>query len=299
VLLASVGADAFRIKLALFILAALFAGLAGWIYAHMNRFVSPAPFSLAVSIEYLLMVVAGGVSYLVGALVGSAIILNLKNALKDFLPMLTERSNEIEALVFAGAFILLLHFARGGIMGFVGRWTNFFSPSQRSFATEPPVDPLPRRSLPETGAEILSVKGAVKHFGGLVAVDDVSINVNAGEINALIGPIGAGKSTMFNLLTCTFPKTAGSNHFMGREVTHMKQREVARLGLGRTFQHVKLRRNMTVRDNVALGAYSRTSAGFFKSGLKLDRKEERQIMQEARRQLERIGLRDQALSLAG
>src|SRR5690606_4609407 len=123
VLLASVGADAFRVRLALFMIAALFAGLAGWIYAHMNRFVSPAPFDLRASIEYLLMAVAGGLNYLTGALVGSTLVLNLKNSLKDVLPMFTSRASEVEALVFAALFILLLHFARGGVMGGVFRWT--------------------------------------------------------------------------------------------------------------------------------------------------------------------------------
>ena len=71
-LLASVGADAFRVRLTLFVLAALLAGLAGWLYAHMNRFVSPSPFDVRASIEYLLMAVAGGLGHLAGALVGAA-----------------------------------------------------------------------------------------------------------------------------------------------------------------------------------------------------------------------------------
>ena len=184
-------------------------------------------------------------------------------------------------------------------MGFVSHWTNLFTRSRPIPYAHSSVEPLPQRSLPETGTQILSVSRAVKRFGGLVAVNDVSFNVCAGEIVGLIGPNGAGKSTMFNLLTCTFPMSAGAIHFMGREITPMAQREVARLGLARTFQHVKLRPNMTLLDNVALGAYSRTTAGFLKSGFRLDRKDERQIMQEAHRQLDRIGLGDQALSLAG
>ena len=88
-LLASVGADAFRVRLTLFVLAALLAGLAGWLYAHMNRFVSPSPFDVRASIEYLLMAVAGGLGHLSGALVGAALVLLLKNGLQDVLPLLT------------------------------------------------------------------------------------------------------------------------------------------------------------------------------------------------------------------
>jgi len=123
-LLASVGADAYRVRLSLFVTAALFAGLAGWLYAHMNRFVSPSPFDVRASIEYLLMAVAGGLGQLAGALVGAALVLVLKNGLQDVLPMLTQRAGQLEAVAFAALFILLLHFARGGVMGLLRRWTR-------------------------------------------------------------------------------------------------------------------------------------------------------------------------------
>ena len=95
ILLASVGADAFRVRLTLFVLAALLAGVAGWLYAHTNRFVSPSPFDVRASIEYLLMAVAGGLGQLSGALVGAALVLVMKNALQDVLPMFTQRGGEL------------------------------------------------------------------------------------------------------------------------------------------------------------------------------------------------------------
>ncbi|MBT2324432.1 branched-chain amino acid ABC transporter ATP-binding protein/permease [Variovorax paradoxus] len=299
ILLASVGADAYRVRLTLFVTAALLAGLAGWLYAHMNRFVSPSPFDVRASIEYLLMAVAGGLGNLAGALVGSALVLILKNGLQDVLPMLTQRAGQLEAVAFATLFILLLHFARGGLMGFVRRFTRKRAAALPPRELSTPVAPLPHRKLPEHGTPILSVTGAVKRFGGLVAVNDVSFEVKAGEIMGLIGPNGAGKSTMFNLLTCTLPMTAGQVRFLGHDIAGMPQRKVARLGLARTFQHVKLRPHMTLLDNVALGAHSRTTSGVLKAGFRLDRAEERQILQEAQRQLERIGLGERAHELAG
>jgi branched-chain amino acid transport system permease protein len=245
------------------------------------------------------MAVAGGLGQLAGALVGSALVLILKNGLQDVLPMLTQRAGQLEAVAFATLFILLLHFARGGLMGFVRRWTRgrFAAPPSREPST--PVEPLPHRTLPDRGSPILSVTGAVKRFGGLVAVNDVSFDVKAGEIVGLIGPNGAGKSTMFNLLTCTLPMTAGQVRFLGQDIAGLPQRKVARLGLARTFQHVKLRPHMSLLDNVALGAHSRTTTGVLKAGLRLDRTEERQILQEAQRQLDRIGLGDRTHELAG
>ena len=299
ILLASVGADAYRVRLTLFVTAALFAGLAGWLYAHMNRFVSPSPFDVRASIEYLLMAVAGGLGQIGGALVGSALVLVLKNGLQDLLPMLTQSAGQLQAIVFAALFILLLHFARGGLMGFVRRWapTPMASASTRQSLTQ--VEPLAHRTLPPRGTPVLSVSGAVKRFGGLVAVNDVSFEVHAGEIVGLIGPNGAGKSTMFNLLTCTAPMTAGKVSFMGRDISGIPQREVARLGLARTFQHVKLRPRMSLLDNVALGAHARTDVGILQAGLRLDGREERQMLQEAQAQLDRIGLGGRAHELAG
>ena len=300
-LLASVGADAYRVRLTLFVTAALLAGLAGWLYAHLNRFVSPAPFDVRASIEYLLMAVAGGLGQLAGALVGSALVLLLKNGLQDLLPMLTERAGQLEAIAFAALFILLLHFARGGLMGYVRRVTKGrlqVRPAPLADAAVA-VEALPHRTLPERGKCILSVQGAIKRFGGLVAVNDVSFDVYAGEVVGLIGPNGAGKSTMFNLLTCTLAMSGGKVRFLDRDITGMPQRDVARLGLARTFQHVKLRPQMSLLDNVALGAYARTRCGVVRAGLRLDRAEEQQVLQEARKQLARIGLAGREHELAG
>ena len=100
-------------------LAALLAGLAGWLYAHMNRFVSPSPFDVRASIEYLLMAVAGGLGHLAARWSARPLVLLLKNGLQDVLPLLTQRGGQLEAVAFAMLFIVLLHHARGGLMGFV------------------------------------------------------------------------------------------------------------------------------------------------------------------------------------
>ena len=168
ILLASVGADAHRVRLWLFVLAALLAGLAGWLYAHTNRFVSPSPFDVRASIEYLLMAVAGGVGHLVGALLGSGLVLVLKNTLQDVLPMITQRAGQIEAIVFMALFIALLHFARGGLMGYVSRWWRRRPrKARRTPLDDGPVEPLARREMPPRGSPVLSVQGVVKRFGGL------------------------------------------------------------------------------------------------------------------------------------
>jgi branched-chain amino acid transport system permease protein len=299
ILLASVGADAFRVRLTLFVMAALLAGIAGWLYAHANRFVSPSPFDVRASIEYLLMAVAGGLGQLSGALVGAAVVLVMKNAVQDVLPLFTSRGGQFEAVVFAVLFLLLLHYARGGVMGLVTRMTRKRFPARPVAVPTVAAQPLPHRTLPQRGEVILSVREAVKRFGGLVAVNNVSFNVKAGEIIGLIGPNGAGKSTLFNLVTGALPMTSGSVEFLGHRISGLAQREIARQGIARTFQHVKLRPHMSLLDNVALGAHARGKAGMLRAGLRLDRQEEAQIMAVALAQLERIGLADRSHELAG
>jgi len=298
VLLGSVGASAWTLRLQLFLIAALFAAIAGWLYAHVNRFVSPTPFGLNGSIESVLMAVAGGLGNIAGAIVGSALVLGLKNSVQDLLHLLPRNAGQLESIVFSGLFILLIHKARSGVMGFISRWL----PHPVATVSREKMDgvkALPRRVLPKTGDPLLSVSRVSKRFGGLVAVNDVSFEMRAGEIIGLIGPNGAGKSTMFNMITGTFGMSSGSVRFNGVDLGGMPLRKVARLGMARTFQHVKLRPSMSLLDNVALGATVRTKTGPVAAALRLDRNEERRIHAEAWRQLERIGLADQAYELAG
>ena len=293
-LMASVGMNPFHTRLAAFLMAALLAGLAGWLYAHMTRFVSPAPFEIRMSIEYLLMAIAGGAAQVIGAVIGSAVIVLVKNWLQDVLPHLSANPAPMEHVAFSLLLILLLHFARGGLSPLLQKLVKR---QHRTVKSESPE--LSRRDLPTKGTSVLAVEGVERRFGGLLAVDGVSFSVEAGEIVGLIGPNGAGKSTMFNLITGTIPTTGGRIRFLGQDVTHRSQREIAALGCARTFQHVKLRPGMSLLDNVAAGTYLRTRSGYLRSGLRLDRAEEQRAYAEAFRRLEQVGLADRANDLAG
>mgnify|MGYP002146031155 CR=1 FL=1 len=158
---------------------------------------------------------------------------------------------------------------------------------------------MPHGPKPPKGQRLLEVDQVRKEFGGLVAVNDVSFHIDAGEIVGLIGPNGAGKSTTFNLVTGVLPLTAGAVRWRGESIAGMPSREVARRGISRTFQHVKMIPEMTVLENVALGAYIRGSANTAQAILALDKAEERRIFAEAHRQLQRIGMDDRMHELAG
>ncbi|WP_347556431.1 branched-chain amino acid ABC transporter ATP-binding protein/permease [Robbsia sp. KACC 23696] len=150
--------------------------------------------------------------------------------------------------------------------------------------------PLPRRPLPPRGETVLVAADVTRRFGGLVANDAMNLSVATGEILALLGPNGAGKSTMFNQISGVDTPTSGQVLFRGTQVAGRGARQIARLGMSRTFQHVRLLPKMSVLENVALGAHTRGVAGIVRAVLRLDREEERRLLAEAARQLTRVGL---------
>jgi branched-chain amino acid transport system permease protein len=295
-LVESLAIDSFRIRLASFVLAALLAGLSGWFFAHMQRYVGPMQFDIDAGIELLLMALVGGASQITGAVVGSAIVTLIKNILQDVLPSVTTYSGQLEAVVFGILFVILLQKARGGVVPIIKK---LLPRPERKIALTASA-PLPRRArAAETAQTVLAIEGATKRFGALVAVNSVSFAIKPGEVLGLIGPNGAGKSTLLNLITGVLKPNSGTIVFQGSNITKLPPRHIAAAGMARTFQHVKLRPNMTLLDNVLLGAYPRTRAGFLAGALRLDRAEETAARAEALQQLRRVGLGDKYGDLAG
>jgi len=291
----SLAIDSFRMRLAIFVFAGTLAGLSGWLYAHMQRYVNPAPFDIRPSIELLLMALVGGAGHIAGAVVGAAVITLLKNTLQDVLPVFTRYSAQLEVVAFGVLFVVILQKARTGIVPMINRYL----PRPR-LALPAQVPPLARRARPiVSGQSVLTIQGATKRFGALAAVNDVSFEVKTGEVLGLIGPNGAGKSTLLNLITGTAKPNAGRIMFLDHDVTKLAPRHIAARGVARTFQHVKLRPNMTLLDNALLGTYSRTRSGFLAGAIRLDRTEEKSAQFEAFQQLKRVGLGEKAGELAG
>jgi branched-chain amino acid transport system permease protein len=159
---------------------------------------------------------------------------------------------------------------------------------------------LPTREKAASTADVLlQIDKARKTFGGVIAVNDVSFDVGGREIVALIGPNGAGKSTTFNLITGVLTSSGGAISVLGKNIDNAPPQQVAKLGIARTFQHVKLVPDMTVLENVAIGAHLRGHSGAISSMFRLDRADEAKLLAEAARQIERVGLADQIDALAG
>ncbi|MFM8795776.1 MAG: ABC transporter permease subunit [Betaproteobacteria bacterium] len=291
----AMGISTFRYKLIAFILAAVLAAISGWLFAHFQRTVNPTPFGLNKGIEYLFMAVLGGVGHVWGAFLGAGVVKIIEDELQVLLPALLGSSGNFEIIVFGVVLILVLKYAPDGLWTFIQKRL----PAVPRTVDWTADDQMPHGPKPPKGQRLLEVDQVRKEFGGLVAVNDVSFHIDAGEIVGLIGPNGAGKSTTFNLVTGVLPLTAGAVRWRGESIAGMPSRAVARRGISRTFQHVKMIPEMTVLENVALGAYIRGSANTAQAILALDKAEERRIFAEAHRQLQRIGMDDRMDELAG
>ena len=139
---------------------------------------------------------------------------------------------------------------------------------------------------------MLNIKEIWMSFGGLMALRHVSFDVREGDIKALIGPNGAGKTTLLNIVSGIHQPDKGDVFFSGEKIVNVAPTKIARKGISRTFQHVELFGNMTVIENIMVGQYAKTKAGFLSSGFKLPfvMKEEREIQRKSEEILEYINL---------
>src|SRR5215475_2721862 len=243
-----------RTKLLVFIYAAVLAGLSGWLYAHFQRAVNPTPFGAQAGIEYLFVAVVGGAGYVWGSVLGAGIVIVLKEVLQSYLPMLLHGEGQLETIVFGILLVALLQLAPSGV------WPWLISLLPLKPARKQPDTTIalsPRARPPGTPNVLLEIDSARKQFGGVIAVNDVSFDVQAREIVALIGPNGAGKSTTFNLITGVLRMSGGALSVLGKKLHNAAPQEIVELGISRTFQHVKLVPDMTVLENVAIGAHQR------------------------------------------
>ncbi|MCQ9329633.1 branched-chain amino acid ABC transporter ATP-binding protein/permease [Pelistega suis] len=299
----SFGVNTHHYKMIAFVYAALLASVAGWLYAHEQRAVSPSTFGLNYGIEYLFMAVIGGSVSIWGAILGAGLVVFLRDQIQAYTPYLIDAKVNVEMVVFGILMVLILHHAKDGLWPILMRGVNKIFGEKQTQNTDLGLDEkaaeLPKRERPQKGDTVLRVNKIRKEFGGLVAVNDISFEVKAGQIMGLIGPNGAGKSTSFNLITGVLPLTSGTVEFMGQKISGLSAREISRLGIGRTFQHVQLLPNMTVLENVALGAHLRANSGVVSSLLHLERESEARLLKEAKTQCERVGLGDYLYEKAG
>lgn len=292
----SMGVDTKRYKNLIFVMAALFASVSGWAFAHFQKTVNPSPFSVFMGIEYLFMAVIGGVGSIWGAILGAGILRVLADELQVMLPKLFGSSGSYEVIVFGVALIILLKYSPQGVWPWLSKLVNLIWPDQKQPVLDPVPSKLPKRAQLPKDAPLLQVDRATMKFGGLIAVNEVSFSMRAGEIMGLIGPNGAGKSTTFNLISGLLKSTSGKVMFNQKDISRQSSRTISQIGISRTFQHVKMLPTMTVLENVALGAHMRSQDGLIGNAVKamfrLNGAEEKGLLNEAVQALHKVGLQD-------
>ncbi|HEX5995245.1 MAG TPA: ATP-binding cassette domain-containing protein [Jiangellales bacterium] len=292
------GVDTFRLRLQVLVVSAGYAGLAGVAYVHWIGVVNPNAANFPLSVEFLLMAVLGGLGSVWGAVVGAFAVELLDEGLRSAIPALVPGAvGEVQLIGFGVVLTAVILFVPGGIYQ-VWRRTlaRFRRPpaSGEPAGSEPEPDNSPllaRNDRPAPGSTLLEVRGLVRRFGGVTAVDDVSFDVRAGEIFGLIGPNGAGKTTCFNMVSGVLPPSEGSVRLRQERIDGRKPHVFARARATRTFQNLQIFRSATVRGNVAVGRHLRSRAGLLRGALVLPaRGEERQIVRSADELLALVGL---------
>ena len=304
------GVDSTYYKIMAFALSAGYAGFGGWLFAHSaSHYISPDTFSFEQSVMLLAMAVLGGNGSAMGAIVG-AVLLTL-------LPEVLRLLKDSYMMVYAAGIVLVMIFMPGGIASLVkalkvshrlAEWWNAGSAVTQEIAgvasagngSGPSKFPATVADGPRSNGALLTVKGLAKHFGGLRAVDGVDMEVRRGEIQALIGPNGSGKTTILNMLSGLYVPTAGEIVLDGVMVTGQKPHVITTHGLARTFQNIRLFGELSVLDNVFIGQHCHSRAGLVPSVFRppSQQAEETRMRKKALELLKFVGLRGKELAQA-
>jgi ABC-type branched-subunit amino acid transport system ATPase component/ABC-type branched-subunit amino acid transport system permease subunit len=298
-------------KLLAFTVSAAYCGVAGALFGFIQSALSPWSFSFSAAVLPIIMMLLGGVGSLWGGLVGAVVMTWVVNGFTG--------TQQYSGLIYAVILVLLLLFLPTGITDI--RWASRLAGVTRRMrgtrvqtaadvpehvtATAPATRAKPEPALaPETparaerplGDPLLSITEGSVDFGGLHALRRVSLTATEGDITAVIGPNGAGKTTLFNVFSRLQKPTSGDIQFAGRDIKKLSAADVARLGMARTFQNLRIFQNMTVLENVLIGCHRHERARMLACGLGLrsQRREERRSRADAQLALEMVGLPDSA-----
>jgi branched-chain amino acid transport system permease protein len=277
-----VGVPTLSVKIGAFTLCAALGAMGGGLYAAGFSYISPDNFNFSRAIEFLSMVLLGGAQSPFGGVIGTTLLILLPEWLKE-MPKSLQFIKDIYLVIYGLAVILIMVFMPQGIWGLL----------RARFSTRS-VMPMPAAKLSfhaknDAHAVLLQVSGLSKYFGGLRAVDGLDLTVRRGTIHALIGPNGSGKTTTLNLISGIYSPSSGSMHVEDIDVTRKPPHQRAALGLGRTFQNIRLFSSMSVLENVVIGGQRRGNP--IQPG-------ERALTQRAHAALAFVGLDDKCADLA-
>jgi branched-chain amino acid transport system permease protein len=288
----SVGVSVYRYKILAFVIAAITCGIGGAMVAQQNQYLNSDFISFQLSIFILLLVLFGGSGSLYGPLIG-AVSLTLIDALLARWPA-------VQHFAYGGLLLFALYAMPNGVAGLFARFFAKKAVVGPAQAAGQAVTTSNRREK-DRSKPLLEVASVSKNFGGVKPANDVTFRLQLGHVHALIGPNGAGKSTMINMISGVLTPSSGRIAFLGNEIGGLESHGICRLGVGRTFQNLRLFASLSVLENVLLGQHCRMKNGFWTSLLALPqaRREEAAANARATAILDTLGLRDLAQVPAG
>ncbi len=288
----SVGVRVYRGKVTAFVVAAVTCGLAGAMVAQQNQYINSDFINFHLSIFILLLVLFGGVGSVYGPLVGAVSLTLIEAGLSSW--------PSVQHFVYGALLLFALYVMPSGVMGVVNQIFN--KRTADAIKTETKDDEEVQLNLSSHGSsELLKVESVSKAYGGVKPAQQVSYALKRGHVHALIGPNGAGKSTMINMLTGIVPPDSGAIEFVGNNIVGKPAHAICALGMGRTFQNLRLFGDLSVLDNVMLGRHTRMTNNFFDSLLMLPSaiRQEASARQRALQLLKLVGLAHLANAPAG
>ena len=304
----AMGVNLVRYKLLAFAIGASFAGMTGTFYVAKLQTATPEMFGFPVSVMILVMVVLGGMGSVWGVVLGAMILQLLQSwFLQDLTGWLhqlgaligNETMQQIDLvqsieLIFGIILVLMMLYRREGLIPAHRKATALTFDQQHATVQRLSTITLPGIAPPaERGKPLLEVQGVTVRFGGLVALNAMKLVVPEGGVLAVIGPNGSGKSTLFNVITGLTPSAAGTIRFGGNNLTGLSPDRILAAGVARTFQNIRLFTNLSVMDNVLVGAHHRLRSGPVRSVLRLPvtRREEREARERVMEILSLFGNR--------
>ncbi|WP_116997013.1 branched-chain amino acid ABC transporter permease/ATP-binding protein [Desertimonas flava] len=283
----SLGIRAFRLKLTVFVVSGAMGGLAGALWAMFVRFAAPSTWDVGLTIDLVTYTIVGGLLSVYGGAVGAAAVSALLYVVAES-GIGGDRQQEVELILSGLLLVLFVLLFRDGLVVAVRRSVQRAGDllTGGSGDAESPVGVAPVvaaavEAVPAAGAQrspgtivpldepVVTVRGVSRRFGALMAVDDVDIELLPGTVTALVGPNGAGKSTMINVISGVLAPTRGDVSIAGRTAHGRTVDEIARLGLGRTFQTPKTFGGLTAVESVMLARDSLSPRGVVTASLAL------------------------------
>jgi ABC-type branched-subunit amino acid transport system ATPase component/ABC-type branched-subunit amino acid transport system permease subunit len=259
------GVNVTRMKILAFVISSVIAGCAGSLYAHLVGFISPDTFTFEVTAQVLSMVLLGGMGTMFGPVLGAIFIIMLPEVLRV--------SKEYYQVIYGAGVAFAVLFLPEGFLGLLKGRKAVRVPSlgeggqlDELSINDPSIELLrPIRQVNDTKPAqgvMLSIDHLTCRFGGLIAINDLSMTVRAGTVHALIGPNGAGKSTFINLVSGVYTPEPNTMTFDGRKLQPTASWNLADLGIARTFQNLRSFHSLTVMENVLVGCRSPKRAGW-------------------------------------